>query len=97
MFLGTETPKNFASTVQLIDSDRKEDRKTTISMNAPLRYVGETFYQSGWFPGDGGTVLQVVNNPGWLMPYVSCVMVALGMIIHFGLNLLKFLQRRMAL
>jgi len=97
VFLGTETPKNFASTVQLVDPERKEDRKTTISMNAPLRYAGETFYQSGFFPDDSGTVLQVVNNPGALMPYLSCVMVALGMIIHFGLHLVKFLQRRVAL
>ncbi len=97
IFLGTKTPKNFASRVRVIDPERKEDRETTISMNAPLRYAGETFYQSGWIPGDTGTILQVVNNPGWLMPYISCVMVALGMIIHFGLHLIRFLERRFAL
>jgi hypothetical protein len=97
VFLGTTTPKNFASTVQLTDPGRKEDRKTTISMNAPLRFAGETFYQSGYFPDDSGTVLQVVNNPGWLMPYFSCAMVALGMIVHFGLHLINFLKRRVAL
>ena len=33
-------------------------------MNNPLRYNGETFYQSSYLPGDGGTILQVVRNPG---------------------------------
>ncbi len=63
-------------------------------MNNPLRYRGATFYQAGWIPGDRGTKLQVVTNPGWLMPYFACAMVALGMIVHFGMNLLSFLQRR---
>jgi hypothetical protein len=96
VFLGTKTPKNFSSRVELLDPERKEQRTVTISMNAPLRYAGETFYQSGFFPDDSGTILQVVRNPGWLMPYVSCIMVALGMIIHFGLHLIRFLQKRMA-
>jgi len=30
------------------------------------------------------------------LPYFSCAMVAIGMIIHFGLNLKNFLQKRMA-
>ncbi len=97
IYLGTKTPKNFSSRVRLRDPERKEDRELTISMNAPLRYDGETFYQSSFLPGDRGTILQVVRNPGWLMPYVSCAMVALGMLIHFGLHLVKFLQQRMAL
>jgi len=36
----------------------------------------------------------VVRNPGWLMPYVSCILVAGGMLIHFGLHLIGFLRRR---
>jgi hypothetical protein len=28
------------------------------------------------------------------MPYISCIMVSLGMIIHFGLHLIKFLEGR---
>jgi hypothetical protein len=68
-----------------------------IWMNHPLRHRGETFYQSGTIPGEGkdsGTVLQVVRNPGWLLPYLSCAVVAIGMLIHFGMNLLKFTSRR---
>jgi len=32
-------------------------------MNNPLRYHGETFYQSGFKPGDQTTILQIVTNP----------------------------------
>ena len=62
----------------------------------PMRYAGETFYQSGVLGGQKGTILQVVRNPGWLMPYISCVMVAAGMLLHFGQHLLVFLRRRVA-
>ena len=73
-------------------------------MNNPLRYVtkdeswfsGETFYQAGFFQDDSGTVLQVVKNPSWLLPYIACFMVSVGMAVHFGIHLFGFLRRRMA-
>ena len=65
-------------------------------MNNPLRYDGETYYQSRVLGNDEGTVLQIVSNPGWLMPYVSCIVVTLGMLIHFLMNLNVFLRRRAA-
>ena len=94
IYPGTEIPKNFSSDVRLTDPSRDVNREVTIWMNNPLRYEGETFYQSGVLGRDEGTVLQVVRNPGWEMPYVSCVMVSLGMLVHFGMNLLKFTKRR---
>jgi hypothetical protein len=95
-YIGTETPKNYSSRIQLVDPSENVNREEMISMNAPLRYAGLTFYQSGFLPNDRGTVLQVVRNPGWLLPYFSCAMVAIGMIIHFSLNLVKFLEKRFA-
>ena len=62
-------------------------------MNHPLRHAGETFYQASFLRGDTGTVLQVVKNPGWLIPYVSCVVVTLGMLIHFGIRMVPALRR----
>jgi hypothetical protein len=59
-----------------------------------LRYAGETFYQSGVLGGQKGTILQVVHNPGWLMPYISCIMVAWGMVLHFCFHLLSFIGVR---
>ncbi len=99
---GTQKPKSYSSTVLLLDPSRKEKREVTISMNNPLRYGGETFFQSGMshaiVEGQPTTIttLQVVRNPGWLMPYFSCAMVSLGMIFHFGLTLMNFLERRLA-
>lgn len=96
VYPGTDVPKDFSSQVRLLDPGRKEDRQVRIWMNNPLFYGGETFYQSGYLPGDKGTVLQVVRNPGWQMPYISCLMVTVGMLVHFGMHLSTFLQRRLA-
>ncbi len=86
-YLGTDIPKNFSSRVRLRDPGRNVDREILIYMNHPLRYAGETFYQASFKPDESGTVLQVVRNPGWLLPYVSCVMVGVGMLWHFGSRL----------
>jgi hypothetical protein len=93
-FVGTETPRNFSSLIELKDPAKSVDRQVLISMNHPLRYQGETFYQASFKQGDGGTVLQVVKNPGWMLPYVSCGMVGGGMLLHFGMRLVPVLRRR---
>ncbi|HUR54013.1 MAG TPA: cytochrome c biogenesis protein ResB, partial [Gemmataceae bacterium] len=94
---GTQKPKNYSSDVKVFDDNGQLLREQTIRMNDPLRFAGETFYQSS-FENEGtaveSTVLQVVKNPGWLIPYISCVMVGLGLILHFGLALGRFLNRR---
>lgn len=93
---GTEIPRNFSSQVRLRSADGKEDREVRIFMNNPLRHGGYTFYQSGFKNNDRTTVLQVVRNPGWLMPYIACVMSGLGLFYHFSVTLAGFLQRRRA-
>lgn len=95
-YIGTSTPKDFASTVRLRDPETGDDRQVRIWMNHPLRHRGETFYQFQTLIGDTGTVLQVVKNPGWILPYLSCGIVTLGMLLHFGMNLVKFTNRRAA-
>ena len=91
VYPGTDTPKNFQSDITLEDPSQGVSREVSIKMNDPMRHAGETFFQSSWLPGDSGTVLQVVQNPGWTIPYISCVMVSLGMLIHFGAALWTFL------
>ncbi len=91
---GTEIPKNFSSRVRVQRPDTGEDREVLIYMNSPLRYDGETYYQSGYDPDNRGTVLQVVRNPGWLTPYFACVIVALGMTIQFFTHLFGFATKR---
>lgn len=92
-YLGTTTPKDFKSEVRLVDPSRHEERNLAIWMNHPLRHAGETFYQADFRPDNMGTVLQVVRNPGWLMPYFACGLTAVGMLFHFGLMLTRFLNR----
>jgi hypothetical protein len=93
-YAGTDLPKNFSSRIRLLDPSRHEDRETLIYMNHPLRYQGLTFYQSGFDNNDTTTILQVVQNPSWLIPYVSCSLIALGMVIQFGMHLTSFVRRR---
>ncbi|MFZ4576034.1 MAG: cytochrome c biogenesis protein ResB [Phycisphaerales bacterium] len=91
-FLGTNTARNFSSLVRLKDPKRNVDREVLIYMNNPLRHAGETFYQSS-FNGETTTVLQVVRNPGWMLPYFSCGMVTVGLLIHFGVRLAAPIRR----
>ncbi|MEM6329849.1 MAG: cytochrome c biogenesis protein CcsA [Planctomycetota bacterium] len=92
---GTNVAKDFRATVRLIDPRESEDRQSEIWMNNPLRYGGDTLYQSSFDPRtEETTVLQVVTNANWMVPYVSCVVVAFGMLAHFGISLGTFLRRR---
>jgi hypothetical protein len=93
-FVGTETARNFSSHLRLVDPMRSVDREVLIHMNHPLRYAGETFYQSAFKEGDSGTILQVVRNPGWLLPYISCALVGGGMLVHFVMRLAPAVRRR---
>ncbi len=95
---GTTTPKDYSSTLRLADASRDVDRDVKVWMNNPLRFAGETFYQSTVSADPvtdaEATGLQVVTNSGWMIPYVSCMIVGVGMLFQFGLTLLRFLKRR---
>jgi hypothetical protein len=91
---GTEIPKNFASTVTLIDAERSVNRNVLIYMNHPLRYRGDTYYQAGFERDDRTTILQVVRNPSFIAPYVACIVVAAGLLVQFGYHLVGFARRR---
>jgi ABC-type transport system involved in cytochrome c biogenesis permease subunit len=94
---GTQVAKNFSSRVRLVDPDRNEDREILIRMNEPLRHRGETFYQADWDKEtEKTTVLQVVRNPGDWLPYISCGLVGIGLLVHFGMKLIEFLRLRAA-
>ena len=99
-YLGTSTPRNYSSDIRLVAAGGRVDRKVRIWMNNPLRYAGETFYQSGYAgPPDvplERSTLQVVTNSGWMIPYVACMLVGTGMLAHFTASLLGFLRRREA-
>jgi hypothetical protein len=90
VYAGTEIPKNFSSLLRLTDLEKGEDRDVLVYMNAPLRYRGATFYQASFGKGDTLSILQVVHNPGWRLPYLSCALVALGLLTQFLLHLSSF-------
>ena len=92
---GTEIPKRFVS--DIIVSGEAGKFPYTISMNQPMRHGGMTFFQSSFGATSEGkniSVLQVVRNPGWLIPYISVSLMSLGLLWHFCLSLGQFLNRR---
>ena len=93
---GTDIPRNFSSRIRLQTPDGHVDREVLIYMNNPLRYGGLTFYQAGFEKNDQTSILQVVRNPSWLLPYVSCVLMGLGLVTQFGIHLTGFIRRRSA-
>jgi hypothetical protein len=96
VYPGTDIPKNFSSRVVLNRPGTGEKREVLIYMNNPLRYTGETYYQSGFDEDNRGTILQVVKNPSWLTPYVSCLLVGVGLVVQFLMHLLNFTLKRRA-
>jgi hypothetical protein len=96
VYPGTQIPKNFSSLVQLRNPEKGEDREVLIYMNQPLRYAGKAFFQASFGKGDTLSILQVVENPGWLIPYVSTVLVTLGLLVHFAISLRRGLRRAAA-
>src|SRR5260221_679756 len=94
MAVAVAIPKNFSSKVRLVDAAAHENREALIFMNHPLRYAGLTFYQAGFGNNDHTTILQIMKNPSWLVPYISCGMMAMGLVIQFGMHLISFVRRR---
>ncbi|MFL5272250.1 MAG: cytochrome c biogenesis protein ResB [Anaeromyxobacteraceae bacterium] len=94
VYPGTDIPKNFSSLVHLSNPGRGEERDVLIYMNQPLRYDGKAFYQASFGKGDTLSILQVVANPGWLLPYISCALVTLGLLVHFAISLRRGLRRQ---
>ena len=94
---GSTTPKYYGSEVTIDDLATGEETQQKIFMNNPLRYGGETFYQSGMPDPKGGpqyTILQVVTNVGWMIPYVCCMFTVVGLLGQFMQSLLAYLNKQ---
>jgi hypothetical protein len=94
IYPGTDIPKNFSSKVRINLPDGGPSREALIYMNNPLRFSGLTFYQQSFRPDDSATILEVVRNPSWLVPYIACAAIALGLVIQFMIHLAAFASRR---
>lgn len=93
---GTDIPKNFSSLVRLNDPGEGYDRDVLIWMNNPLRHGGLTFFQASFGKDDTLSILQVVRNPGWRIPYAAGALVGLGLLWHFLLALRRSLKEARA-
>lgn len=84
---GTDIPRSYKS--EIILSDGGTEWRSVVQMNAPLHYKGYTFYQSSFL--DTGereaTVFAVVRNLGRLFPYISSIVMCIGLLIHISIRL----------
>jgi hypothetical protein len=93
IYPGTDIPRNFSSRVRLTTPGGGE-REALIYMNNPLRAAGLTFYQASFANEDRTSILQVVRNPGWRLPYIACAAMSAGLVTQFGISLIGFFRRR---
>lgn len=95
---GTPTPRDFSSWVTV--SDDQGSRPVHIYMNHPLRRDGYVAYQTSWGPdprtGIEGppfySVFEVAKNPSDAWPEFASYVILLGLIVHFGGKLLRYLR-----
>ncbi|MCH2183550.1 MAG: cytochrome c biogenesis protein CcsA [Mariniblastus sp.] len=96
-YLGTDIPEWFSSDILIMDQQHPGPaNRQKVWMNNPLRYGDETFYQSGYNQLEDGreyTVLQIVKNRGWMIPYVCCMFVVVGLFAQFSSSLLNYLKK----
>lgn len=86
-YSGIDMAKNYHSDV--IVQDNTLEWPVRIEMNSPLRYRGYTFFQSSFeqTPETEITILAVVENKGWLLPYIGTLIIGAGLILHLLLTL----------
>lgn len=83
-YAGTDIARSYQSSLLLVEKGQA-DWPVQISMNSPFRYKGYTFYQSSVLnlpSGETASVLNVVDNAGWLFPYLATGMLAVGLAWH---------------
>ena len=80
---GTSKAKSFKTRLRLFAKNL--DREVSIEMNRPFRYESFTFYQMGYSgeKGSYSSTLAIVKNPFRYMPYVSSLIIVVGLLLHF--------------
>lgn len=92
----TGMASNFESKVTKIEGGLTQE--ADIKMNEPLRHLGYTFFQASWGPSDAGpneplfSVFSVVRNPADKWPLYACIVISVGLLIHFLQRLYKYLR-----
>ena len=96
---GTDIASSYKSEVTVLDSG--VEQRVTIQMNEPLRYKGYTLYQASFVEGgaSGGgetSVLAVVHNVGRVFPYISSIIMCIGLLLHLLLMIPKLIRGKAA-
>ena len=81
---GTELAKSYESLVTITTGSL--ERQARIYMNNPLRYKDYTVYQAAYDTDNMGrrySILAVVKNYARILPYIACLVVFLGLALHF--------------
>lgn len=84
-YQGTDIAQAYESDLSV--NDTHQSWPALIAMNSPLRYKGYTFYQSSvlTLPNkEIASVLNVVENPAWLFPYIATGSLFIGLAFHAG-------------
>ncbi len=80
----TTIAKNYESLLTIDTGNFK--RQVRIIMNKPFSYKDYTFYQASYDTDSQQgrySIVAVVKNPARFLPYISCLLVFLGMSLHF--------------
>ena len=96
LYYASDIPKRFESEVTVF-KEGNEDLPARIYMNHPLRLDGLTFFQASFaMERDGGkrSIFAVVDHVGYLVPYISSLIIALGMLYHFVYMMFKRRARK---
>ncbi|MES2594372.1 MAG: cytochrome c biogenesis protein ResB [Verrucomicrobiota bacterium] len=90
---GTMKAKKYTSHVTKVTQGKEEPK--VITMNVPVRDQSFVVYQASFSQGTSGeqSVFTVASNPSDKWPLWSCVAVAIGLLIHFLMHLVRFLRR----
>jgi len=92
----TNMPSKFSSDVTVTEDDVA--RPVKIEMNQPLRDEGLVLYQASWGPSNAApgdplfSTLSVVRNPADQLPLYACIVIAVGLLLHFSRKVLGYMQ-----
>ncbi|HZV00119.1 MAG TPA: cytochrome c biogenesis protein ResB [Planctomycetota bacterium] len=89
----TDTPKTYMSDITVTEG--ASTRPVKIKMNEPLRDGGLVLFQASFAQLPNGqleSTLAVVKNPSDQWPLISCIIIAVGMLMAFVQKLLRYIE-----
>ena len=93
---GSSMARSYESYITKTEGDSQD--VVRIWMNHPLRYKGYTFFQESFGPPDAKegdqmySQFSVVRNPGDQGPLYACIIIGIGMLIHFIQKLMAYMR-----